>query len=274
MSGWVFRATVLSLSSALLWLIYGNPPLILKDSGPPNASPIGLVGPGKDPPQFLLDEHKKVTDEIKTRIEEENELFRYKFSLVGALLAAFLARIWFQGDSASNSTPDERVEQLLDSGATSSVLTLACVIAVSIDIHIRTATIVTNQLGLWIAQFIEPAAIRQPFQGYENFLRGSSQGAGMHGDGLYGFMYWPPLHFLTWIVYLLYLSVLQNVCSRHTGKFQSMVAGFLVVHFSIGAFAWMGIRLRVPFNSTYSVTQQADSGLRSCTSFPLFFCLS
>lgn len=128
----------------------------------------------------------------------------------------------------------------MNSNATCSVLALACVIAVAIDIHIRTATIASNQLGLWIENHVEPAYLRPPYLGYETFIRNG----GLNSDAVYGFFYWPPLHFLTWVIYLLYLTVLQNVClqpnRRVPQRLHLILAGFVLVHLSIAAFAWIG----------------------------------
>jgi hypothetical protein len=237
-SGLWRRLMVLFLSSGFLWVIYSNPPLQLRKQ------PLQLENSPSltedDSSKFLLDEHKKVTDEIGANLEEENTLFRYKFALVGGLLLAFLAHIAYPRDGGSARRADGRVEELMNSTATCFALALACVIAVTIDLHIRTKAITSHELGLWIANYVEPTYIRQPYLGYETFLRT----LGMHHDQIYGFFYWPPLHFLTWILYLLYLFVLQNVCVQRNRwlpqRLHLILGGFVLVHLSIGAFAWMG----------------------------------
>jgi hypothetical protein len=244
-AGWVLRVIVLFLSSLFLWVIYSNPPLQLRDGTIKATSPLPQsTGPLLSPDdqrnwQFLLDEHKKVTDEIKLHKEDENQLFRYKFALVGGLLAFFLAHIAFSPDGQRQKrqrSPEKRIEMLAISSATCLVLAFAFVVAVTIDIHVRATTIVTNQLGLWIKNFVEPAIPGRSILWYEAYIRKD----GMHADFLYGFFYWPPLHFLTWIMYMLYLTVFQNVCLHRSRQLASIVAGFVLVHASVVAFAWMG----------------------------------
>jgi hypothetical protein len=189
--------------------------------------------------RLLLDEHRKVTDEIKIHLEEENQLFRYKFAFLGGLLLAFLVHI---ARGNSRDRPDERIAKLMNSSATCVVLALAFAIAVTIDLHIRTATIATNQLALWIRHYVEPAFLQAPLVGYEHYLRFGAHGTGrsMNSSFYYGFVYWPPLHFMTWVIYVVYLIVLQNVCLRRSRRRAQILSGFALVHFSLAAFAWMG----------------------------------
>jgi hypothetical protein len=240
---WGRRIGVLVLSSIPLWFIYSNPPLELRGEGPdPKTLSSALpYGSENNAAKLLMAEHTKVTDEIKMRIEEENELFRYKFALLGGLLLAFLIHIARSDAKENTDGPDERIAKLMNSCATCVVLALAFAIAVTIDLHIRTATVVINQFALWIRHYVEPAFLQDPLVGYEGYLRPKPLAhGGMGNDYIYGFMYWPPLHFMTWVIYLVYLIVLQNVC-LHRGRWRELIlASFALVHFSLAAFAWMG----------------------------------
>jgi hypothetical protein len=88
LDSWVRRIGVLLLASIPLWLIYSNPPLELSKGapGPTLLSPAPADASEINAARLQLDEHRKVTDEIKMHLEEENQLFRYKFALLGGLL--------------------------------------------------------------------------------------------------------------------------------------------------------------------------------------------
>lgn len=248
---WIRRSRigVLLLASLALWVIYSNPPLD-RCQAPPDLSS-ALCQKETNTSKLLLDEHAKVVDEIKMRIEDENELYRYKFVLMGGLLLAFLGHIALpllkdekriieltNGKTDRNTNgPEERIAKLMNSSATFLVLGLAFTIAVTIDLHMRTATIAMNQLALWIKDYVEPAFIHKPLMGYETYLR--LPGA-MSDSIFYGFMYWPPLSLVSWLIYLAYLIVLQNVFRQRTQRRMQILLGFVLVHSSLAAFAWMG----------------------------------
>src|SRR5208337_231863 len=191
-AGWGLRFIVLFLSSLLLWVIYSNPPLQLRHPKPQATSPLpqstGTSISEEDRLiwQFAVDEHKKVTDQIKLHIEDENQLFRYKYALVGGMLAFFFAHIAFSPDGRRRESAEKQIEMLAISSATCLVLAFAFVVAVTIDIHIRTTTIVTNQLGLWIKNYVEPAIPGRSILWYEAYIRKD----GLHADFWYGFFYW------------------------------------------------------------------------------------
>jgi hypothetical protein len=137
------------------------------------------------------------------------------------------------------------MEGLLHSNATCIVLALAVVVAATIDIHIRSGVTIMNQLGLWIAHHVEPAFLSFTVNGsgfvpWENFIRqGSPLNASLQLDDLYRFTFWPHLHFLTFVIYLLYLVVLQTICLESPERpGWSTLVGFVLVHTSLFAFAW------------------------------------
>ena len=53
----------------------------------------------------------------------------------------------------------ERLNELKGSGPASLALALSCVVAIAVDLHIRGNSIVSDQLGLWIANYAEPRFI-------------------------------------------------------------------------------------------------------------------
>lgn len=235
---WVLGPVVVALSSIPLWLIYSNPPLDLTPTVSQHELSSALQGANAI--QLILDEHRKVVDEIKMHIQEENELFRYKFGLLGGLLVAFLVHIAYPRSDKNKGNadgPDERIVSLMNSSATSVVLAVAVAIAVIIDLHIRIATLATNQLALWICRYVEPALVGRPFLGYESYLR---EGESMNSSFAYGLLYWPPLHFFTWVIYVAYLLVLLNVSSQPGRRSALILPGFALVHSSLAAFALMG----------------------------------
>jgi hypothetical protein len=64
-------------------------------------------------------------------------------------------------------------------------------------------------------------------------------GGGLHASSLYGFTYWPQLQFLTWVLYVLYLSSFLNVGRDPEVRRPVLAfAGFFLVHASLAVFAW------------------------------------
>ena len=216
-------------------------------------------------------------------MEEEDSWFHDKFILVGGLLAFFLGYVGgFWGVSrrgrresdTKNESLDEknhegrlrskgrerdlerntRLESLLKSNWTCSVLALACVVALAIDMHLRNNIIVIQQIALWTAYYVEPAYLgigfdpqnTTGFVPWEQFLR-LEKYSSMHRDELYGLGFNTHLHFLTGVLYIIYLVVFQNVCIKLcrdrtlASQRQQQIAftGFLFVHVSALAFSWI-----------------------------------
>jgi hypothetical protein len=65
----------------------------------------------------------------------------------------------------------------------------------------------------------------------------------MHTDQLYRYTFYPHLHFLTWLVYVLYLWIFQNMCVTNRKDDASdcwiVFATFCVVHLSLLAFVFI-----------------------------------
>ncbi len=146
---------------------------------------------------------------------------------------------------------DRRLKGMLKSEAVCISLSLAALIAVSIDIHIRSNAIGSMQLGLWIANYVEPSLSGVGFQtppitsdifeyrGWEQFLRISGDAQGLHFDPLQQIFFWAGVHFLTYMIYLIYLWVLQEVCLSGRYKGDAGVAGgFVLLHLALALFAW------------------------------------
>ena len=183
-------------------------------------------------------EFAKTNEEIRVRIQQEDTWYHIKFVLVGAILAAFGAIFKF-----GKQTQDAQFAHAIISTATCSLLALACIVALAIDTHLRNNIIVILQLGLWVAHYAEPAlmpAAPTSFLPWEQFLRAPG---GMHSDNLYGFAFYPHLHFLTWVVYALYLCCFHALALRKNRESASATllnSGFLAVHIGFVVFAWVG----------------------------------
>jgi hypothetical protein len=235
---------VLTLSSICMFILFSVRPVRL-------ASPLRTYAdtPGQYPItsgalDFVKAEYEKAVEEIKVRIEIEDNWYHYKFLLIGGLIVFLLG--W--GRAVRDlSTDPFRFE---DPEINCSICAVACVIAVAIDIHIRNNTIVTQQLGLWIANYVEPAFLQTPFLSkgatgfipYEQFLRIQLPGTtGMHADDLYSLAFWPHLHFLTWVIYILYLFLFHRAIrlASVTRRKVFLLAGFALVAMSFAAFTWV-----------------------------------
>jgi hypothetical protein len=269
----VRQSVILTLSAFLLMLIFSAPPMQLKESlrrysdsaNCPASTRDDLTSFHDDKKLILEEEVKKVNEEIKMRIDQEDHWYDYKFLIVGGLLAAFIGR--FAIKSKSDKTPEEQLRGLLGSNATCLAMALACVLAFAVDIHVRHNMTVTNQLGNWLAYYAEPALQHSCFQHsvethpllmWENFLRTDG---GMHVSTLYSFTFWPHLHFLTGIVYLIYLAIFHYVMQHPEPKERLLTfAGFVLVHGSIGVFAWAAHSAPESFEFTFPLTNWSLSG--------------
>ena|ERR1700674_4139432 len=235
---------VLSLTSICAFILFSARPVRLASplgeyAGSPEHSPIASGAL-----DFVKAEYEKAVEEIRFRIEIEDNWYHYKFLLIGGLVVFLL------GWGRARRDPSNDPSKLLDSEINCSICAVACVIALAIDIHIRNNTIVTQQLGLWIANYVEPAFLQTPFPlknptgfvPYEQFLRIQLPGiTGMHADELYSFAFWPHLHFLTWVVYILYVWLFHRALrlNSSTRRKAFLFAGFALVGISFAAFTWV-----------------------------------
>jgi hypothetical protein len=202
---------------------------------------------------LLNAEHSKVVEEIKMRSDQEDQWFRYKFVLVGGLLAAFLTNLGLEKYKTRKSNANSenlRLESeinlvnILKSTASLTILAIALMVAIAIDIHIRVGVNVTNQLGIWICYFVEPTLLGQhidlsgykdSFLPWEQFLR--IGGEGLHSNWWLGLIYWPHLHFFTFLMLVFYTFGCQQVCiESHTVNKWLVGSGFFLVYFSLFIF--------------------------------------
>jgi hypothetical protein len=225
----IVRGVVFLSASAVLLFLSSTRPIDLNRR---------VTGEQYAPPELITMELKKANDEIQMRIGQEDTWFHYKFLLVGALLAAFGGV--FKLGPKHPSIP----LQVELNPATCSALALACIVATAIDIHLRNNIVVIQQLALWIANYAEPvlSRVKHGFLPWEQFLR---QPGGMHNDVIYGFAFYPHLHFLTWVLYVMYLGCLQTLALRSRPREGAtdgsvLAVGFVLVHIAFMAFAFVG----------------------------------
>lgn len=265
-----------------------RPPAVQTPPAPKAAGAPADTGAKLDPDlDFLKEEHKKVVEEIKMRIQQGDDWFHRKFIMIGGLVAAVLAALGSDaltkasgkaressGDGDQPDAPpatnapqrpsgsaaiDQRFGTIMRSNAACSLLALAVAVAVSIDIQTKISDSVVQQLALWVNHIVEPAffgdstpsspghtadANSPGLLGFETALR--LPGSGMHTDPLSKLLLHPHGYFLTWAVYLLYLTSFHKVCFRAAneprGHFAPLsqqriaLAGFGLVHFYLAAF--------------------------------------
>jgi len=246
----ILRGVHLIVGSLLFFVLLTDNPVRLNEHFKYHNNPSAVevrFPPGNTAWDLLKDEHKKVVDEIKMRIEQEDAWFRYKFILAGGLLTAFLVNMVGLGGNQDRGTDsDHQLKRLIGSKATCMALAMACVVVTVIDIHIRSNIGVSNQLGLWIANYVEPASLQRPFDQsklenfllpylpYEQYLRvppyeqyqrvpPDGPGSGMHEDYVSHLIYWAHLHFLTFTIYVVCLGSFQTYyinLNRTTGNNQ------------------------------------------------------
>jgi len=198
---------------------------------------------------FIKAENQKAIDEIKLHIQMQNDWFHYKFILVGAVIAFFLNAY----KTRLEKDPSFQLIDLLNTDFWCMVLALASLVSIAIDMHVRDSIVVVQQLGLWITYYAEPALLQSPFSPsssgkflpWEQFLRQHDSGtSGMHRDDLYGFAFYPHLHFITWVLCISYFLILLNFWRREskTGPVQQQsfaMGGYLLVQSALLVFTWL-----------------------------------
>src|SRR5947207_1532923 len=105
--------------------------------------------------QLMKDEHQKAVDEIKLRLEQQDSWYHYKFLIIGGMFAVFLGQtgLNFGRRPHSPSAHPKRFNDILTAASNYSILTLAVVIALAIDMHIRNNMFGMQTIGLWIAHY-------------------------------------------------------------------------------------------------------------------------
>ncbi|WP_133512331.1 hypothetical protein [Candidatus Thiosymbion oneisti] len=219
---------------------------------------------------IILAEHNKAVEEIKLRIEREDDWFHQKFLLVGMLLFGFAAKL-IVDYSSSMSTESKKGEQTKkeppeSKGSTVNhpvsavvaiclVVAVATCIALAIDAHLRSIISGAAQLGVWIHRHIEDRFLLEyTFLGWETFIRHGHavpDTGGMHTDVIWRFT-WPHLHIITWLLYSTYLFLLfqawkqikidkdpGDVHNRLKLQREWLIISFWFVHLLLFGFAWM-----------------------------------
>nr|VFJ92190.1 MAG: hypothetical protein BECKLFY1418A_GA0070994_102128 [Candidatus Kentron sp. LFY] len=205
---------------------------------------------------ILGEEHKKVAAEIKLLQALQDEWFHNKFLLIGILVFGFVAHTlipYFRKPNRKDEHPaldtDGILNHVLSPGITlaCTVLALACVVSFMIDIHIRNYVSSSIQAGLWIRHHVEEPILgnktENDIKGWETFLynpckkKNSEECKERHSDHSYRTS-WSHFHALTWLVYIIYMTLLFDVWKSHTDR-RILWLGFALVHLSLMGFSWM-----------------------------------
>ena len=197
-------------------------------------------------------EHEKAVAEIYQRTKIDDSWFHNKFLLVGGLFAAFFAYFNpFSPMVRENTEPKSELSNrwkeltrqrgdIFKTNIPSSVLGMAFIVSLAIDIHIRHNQMITQQLGLWIKNFVE--CLLSPgitFIGWERFLRIDVNGiTGMHRDLFFSMLNAVHFYFTSIILYILYISCLTLYASscripRQSGSRRTLLLIFCLVHFML-----------------------------------------
>ena len=102
----------------------------------------------------------------------------------------------------SHIQPIQQIDKAIKSPATSLILAISTIIALTIDMQTRAGRIITNQLGTWISEVIEPLVKQYGFISWETFLRISS---GFHSSTQYLMIRSVNNYWITIILFSLYL---------------------------------------------------------------------
>lgn len=262
-----FRGLLLLFSFILLVLIFSPNGVRVKGEfilgKAPEASQLSANGPA-DPVSARIDQlidtqHEKANSEIKMLQEQIDTWYHYKFILIGGMVALFLGYfgIWGQQGTTPPKTSEKSLIDTLRSNRTSVLLALVCIVAFVIDMHIRTHLTNMQGLGYWVYNFVEPAYFRvtdmqtghiprealekRQYFPWETFIHTNTREI-QQTSPLYRAAYSFQLHFMTMIIYMLYLIVFQNVCLLCKGRKQRQVTflGFIMVHIAALAFIMVG----------------------------------
>ena len=203
---------------------------------------------------LAFDELKKVTEEIKQRQGNIDTWFHYKFVFLGGIFLVVtggLGSLMGFAHRRRTIVEEHELQGFLSSQLAHCVLGLACVIAVTVDMHIRHEIDAIMTLGNWLAYYAEPALSGMSFQEesdgrflfWENFLRAQGIiGTNTHTETVLGKFLgrMPHLFFLTLLLYMSYVWTLQNIiCARAINEVPpAIMVTFMMV---AGAFLMFGI---------------------------------
>jgi hypothetical protein len=196
----------------------------------------------------------KANTEIQSRINQETEWFKIKYLYVGVILLGFLTNTHFKNTKDSFKSIHDSFLNASESYVTSFILALTLVVAISIDMQIRSGRIVINQLGSWIYHYAEPILFSSEKLGWESFLR--IQG-GYHSSILYTMTFWPNIYFLSVGLYILYLIVTKRAIVKDYSHQDTIRLGFWMLHITVLV---AGLSSHIVPNAFY-VTPHPLSGL-------------
>ena len=259
-----FRAALLLLVFIIMILLFSSNDVRIKNEYQPSPTGATQSQTNAEAKELIDKEHDKALDEIKTSLEQMDTWYHYKFILIGGVIAIFLGNIGILGkqSSASHKESERILESALMSNRTAAMLTMVCVIAFIIDMHIRSNVNGIQLLGQWITTYVEPSYLKSSgvttgndpkyaldkigFIPWETFLRSPKT----TGSTLFPIIYSIQLHFTTILSYLLYIIVFQNISliSTRGRRYQVAVVGFLSVHVSLLAFIVVAHTVRNIFN--------------------------
>jgi hypothetical protein len=242
-----FRSALLIVIFFFLALFFVSPGVRYSQQDASLRTPVRIVVSPSDPKtdELIKIEHQKAIEEIKLRLEMQDSWYHYKFIIIGGIFALFLGQTGLSigRSTATAKKSTKRFNDILTAGSNYSILVLAVVIALAIDMHIRNGMFGVQTIGLWIAYYVEPSYPVTVYFPWEQFLR-QLNSPSIHLDSLYKLGFSLHLHFLTIAVYLVYVIVLQQICLTSNrrvrdGQKPIVIFGFLLVHLAALGFVFV-----------------------------------
>ena len=117
----------------------------------------------QDARDFLIRQYENNVKEIHERLNQESLLFALKFTLVGAVLAVILNRVWKEGQDFT---------RLRDSPAAAAFFWAAVVVSTIVDLRIFFHVHMIGTLGTWIRDHVETVLLPGEVVGWEHYLSG------------------------------------------------------------------------------------------------------
>jgi hypothetical protein len=213
--------------------------------------------------ELIKAEHSKAVEEIKQRSMIDDQWWNNKFILIGGLFAAFIAyssrftRKISDGAERNNEVKVKisnvwsdfitDIGHMFKTILPSSVLGMACIVSLAIDLHIRSNGMITRQLGLWIQNYVECVIVERGYYvgylGWETFLRinnSTNNTQGLHMDYLFNIIDAIHYYFTSIYLYIIYIGCLlfyfsRNECEK--GEFNVFLFIFFLVHFTLAIFS-------------------------------------
>lgn len=270
------RVVILLVLFIILSFIFWLPPIDLKSDFKPYENVSGPLPLPEKHAKLLEIEHGKAIMEIQKRKDEINLWFRYKFILIGSLLAGVFLHLNLGSTRSKDEAPRDRLRLIMKSPVTAFLLAVSIVISLSIDMHIRKNHIVVYQLGLWINYYVEPAFLLswednddklnnkakaktnniynfyidrsdqyKKMKGWEQYIRirkkdkSGEDLSGMNVSRIYNLAHWIPVNSLTILLFILYIMIVQNVVTiKMDPQIEGItLTGLIFLHLNIFLFS-------------------------------------